>query len=413
MTARAEMLAELRNRQRGYTLSRPFYSDPGFYQLDLEHIFYQDWLFAGHECELAAPGAFLTLQIGDYPVVVVRGRDGAIRAFHNSCRHRGSRICSAEHGTVSRLKCPYHQWTYELDGRLHYARDMPEDFDKASRGLKPVHCQAMGGYVFVCVAEHAPDFARFRATAAPYLAPHQLTDAKVAFESTMVEKANWKLVWENNRECYHCGGSHPELCISFPESPTVGGLDGATSDAGNIAHWQRCEAAGLPSQYALSPTGEFRTVRMPLMPGVVSFTMSGQPAVKRPLSEAVTIDSIGSMLMFHFPSTWNHMLGDHAMSFRVLPLGPNETQVTSKWLVHKDAVEGVDYDLDDLTRVWLATNEQDRRIVQENQIGVNSPAFEPGPYSMAQESGVVQFVDWYAGVMERALGAARPLSRVA
>ena len=140
---------------------------------------------------------------------------------------------------------------------------------------------------------------------------------------------------------------------------------------------------------------------MPLLPGVESYTMTGQRAVRRPLSDAVSEPMIGSMLMFHFPSTWNHMLGDHGLSFRVLPLGPTQTQVTTKWLVHKDAVEGVDYDLRELTEVWLATNEQDRRIVQENQIGVTSPAYEPGPYSQVQESGVMQFVDWYTGAVER------------
>jgi Rieske 2Fe-2S family protein len=407
------MLSQLSHRQPGYTLSRPFYTDPDYYRLDLDHIWHQDWVFAGHDCELATPGALLTLQVGDYPVLLVRGRDGAIRAFHNSCRHRGSRLCATDHGTVSRLKCPYHQWTYELDGRLVYARDMPDSFDPAQRGLKPVHCAGVGGYLFVCVAPHAPEFSRFRAQAEPYLAPHRLTEAKVAFESTIVEQANWKLVWENNRECYHCSGSHPELCRVFPEKPTVGGLDGATSDPDNLAHWQRCEAAGLPSRFVLSEQGQFRTVRMPLLRDTVSYTMSGRAAVRRPLSESVREDRIGSMLLFHYPSTWNHVLGDHALTFRVLPLGPTQTQVTTKWLVHKDAVEGADYDLGELTKVWLATNAQDQRIVEENQRGVGSPAFEPGPYSMVHESGVAQFVDWYAGAMERSLGGARTLSRVA
>ncbi len=414
MTVRSDMLAQLTNRRPGYTLPRAFYTDPEYFRLDLENIWYKDWVFAGHDCELAAPGAFLAVQIGDYPVVLVRGREGEIRAFHNSCRHRGSRICSTDHGSVSRLKCPYHQWTYELDGRLVYARDMHDGFEKAAHGLKPVHCQSVGGYVFVCVAETAPDFAPFRAVAERYLAPHRLGETKVAFESSIVEQANWKLVWENNRECYHCSGSHPELCRTFPERPTVGGLAGADSDPENLAHWARCEAAGLPSQYLLSELGNFRTVRMPLLDGAVSYTMSGQAAVRRPLSDSVSEPAIGSMLMFHFPSTWNHVLGDHALSFRVLPLGPLQTQVTTKWLVHKDAVEGVDYTIDELTHVWLNTNEQDRRIVQENQIGVNSPAYEPGPYSMAHESALVQFNDWYAGAIERGMaGAGRPLSRVA
>ena len=108
--------------------------------------------------------------------------------------------------------------------------------------------------------------------------------------------------------------------------------------------------------------------------------------------------------MFHYPTTWNHFLGDHAITFRVLPLGPTRTQLTTKWLVHGGAVEGVDYDIEELTRVWLATNEQDRRIVHENQIGMNSPTYEPGPFSRTHESGVSQFVDWYCSRLQLRLG---------
>jgi glycine betaine catabolism A len=145
----------------------------------------------------------------------------------------------------------------------------------------------------------------------------------------------------------------------------------------------------------------------------VSYTMSGKGAVQRRLSDEVTQERIGALLLFHFPSTWNHVLADHAVSFRVLPLGPTRTQVTTKWLVHKEAQEGVDYQLDELTHVWKATNDQDRRIVEENQRGVNSPAFSDGVYSTVHESGVMQFVDWYRGAMLRALGDAPPHLRVA
>jgi phenylpropionate dioxygenase-like ring-hydroxylating dioxygenase large terminal subunit len=107
--------------------------------------------------------------------------------------------------------------------------------------------------------------------------------------------------------------------------------------------------------------------------------------------------------MFNFPSLWSHVLADHAISFRVLPLGSTETQLTTKWLVHKEAREGVDYDVEQLTAVWLATNEEDRRVCQENQLGVNSPAYAPAPYSPVQEAGVMQFVSWYRSHLLRRL----------
>jgi glycine betaine catabolism A len=142
---------------------------------------------------------------------------------------------------------------------------------------------------------------------------------------------------------------------------------------------------------------------MPLLPGVESYTMSTKAAVAKPLIPSVQESRLGSLLMFNYPSTWNHVLSDHAVSFRVLPIGPKQTAVTTKWLVNAEAVEGVDYDLPTLVEVWNATNDQDRRIVEENQIGVSSPAFEPGPYNLLHEGGVVQFVDWYAAAMTRAL----------
>lgn len=408
-----DVLRRLRSRAPHTGLTREFYTDAQIFNLDLEHIFYKEWLFAAHTAELPRTGSYLTLQIGAYPVVIVRGADQIIRAFVNSCRHRGARVCPDASGVAPKLVCPYHQWTYELDGRLFAARQMGSDFDRAKFGLKPVHCETVAGYIFICVAAQAPDFEPTRKQLEPYLKPHRLADARVAFESTIIEDGNWKLVWENNRECYHCAVNHPELARTFPDTPTVTGVSGAADDPVVAEHWHRCEAAGLPSQFRLSPDGQLRTTRMPMLKSAVSYTMSGQPGVKRPLSDDIPMDSnIGALLFFHYPTSWNHVLADHAISFRVLPLGPATTQLTTKWLVHRDAVEGVDYDLKELTRVWLATNEQDRRIVRENQIGMNSPTYEPGPLSAITENGVSQFVDWYCSRMQQQL-AGEELTHVA
>jgi glycine betaine catabolism A len=325
----------------------------------------------------------------------VRDRDGKIRAFHNSCRHRGARICQDARGNAPRLVCPYHQWTYRLDGELMSARDMGEQFDRSEHSLRPVHCTSVGGYIWVCLGEVPPDFEPFRSQVEPYLLPHRLSEAKVAFESTIIERANWKLVWENNRECYHCPVNHPELSRTFPATPTVANPEMAAGNPRSLEVWGRWESLGLPSRFHLSPSGQSRIVRMPLVNEAVSYTMDGRAAVSRPLSDSVTDSDIGALLMFHYASTWNHVLADHAISFRVLPLGPTETQLTTKWLVHKDAREGVDYDPRRLTEVWLATNEEDRRVCQENQLGVNSPAYAPAAYSPIHEAGVMQFTSWY------------------
>jgi Rieske 2Fe-2S family protein len=400
MSARDTMLSRLRQRKPLTPLTRDFYCSQEDYQVDLEMIWYRDWLFVGHDCEITNVGDYLTVQVGDYPVVIVRDRDQSIKAFHNSCRHRGSRICSTVHGNAPRLTCPYHQWTYQLDGRLMAARDMGSDFDKSKYGLKPVHCASVGGYIWISLAKVAPDFERIRQHLEPYFAPHKLHQTKVAFESTTVENANWKLVWENNRECYHCAANHPELCRTFPEDPAVTGVGGGADDPKIAAKWRHWESIGLPSKFNISSNGQYRTARMPLIEGAVSYTMTGNAASRRPLADAVTEKDIGTLLLFHYPTTWNHVMADHATSFRLLPLGPMHTQLTTKWLVHKDAVEGVDYDVKEMTEVWLATNAEDKRICQENQIGVMSPGYDPAPYSPVHEDGAAQFVDWYASHME-------------
>ncbi|ENR03604.1 hypothetical protein H721_01431 [Brucella ovis IntaBari-2006-46-332] len=415
MDVRNEMLELLTGRDPNFSLEQKFYTDPDYYKLDLENIFYKDWLFVGHDCELPKTGSYMTVQIGAYPVIIVRDAQGGIRAFHNSCRHRGSRICSAEKGTAAKLVCPYHQWTYELDGRLLFARQVGPDFKPADYGLKPVHCETVAGYIYICVAEEAPDFAAFRNLVEPYLAPHNIKDAKVAFESSIIEKGNWKLVWENNRECYHCAANHPELCRTYPEAPTATGVQGVMEDPEINQLWKSCASIGLPARFNISEDGRYRITRIPLLRDAVSYTMSGKAAVKKSLSDKVAgSTNIGAMLMFNYPSTWNHLMADHAISFRVLPISAEETLVTTKWLVHKDAVEGVDYDLDELTHVWIQTNDQDRKIVEENAVGIHSPAYQPGPYSVEHEGGVMQFLEWYTNTMTpRLRGEAAKLSRVA
>lgn len=410
MLSQPQIAAELAARQQNFSLPRALYCDPGVYQADLEQIWYKEWLFALPTAALQKAGDYQTVQVGAFPVIVVKGGDGRVRAFHNVCRHRGQRLCSKTAGNTPKLVCPYHQWTYELDGKLLFARDMGEDFDAGKYGLKRVHCVDLGGVIYICLAEVPPPIADLAKAAAAYLAPSGLADAKVAFTSTIVEKGNWKLVIENNRECYHCGGSHPSLCRTYSDNPKMTAMDGPDSASADIlAHWKRCEEAGLPSRFVNHPDYQWRLARIPLLNHAESYTMSTKAAVARRMG-TMPFNDAGSLLMFHYPNTWNHFLPDHAITFRILPISPTETEVTTTWLVHKDAVEGADYDLKTLTEVWMATNDEDRQVVEENQYGILSPAYEPGPYSPVQEEGVVQFVDWYCATMAARLPGPAPLA---
>jgi Rieske 2Fe-2S family protein len=403
MHPESDLLALLMTRKPNHTLPQSFYTSAEVFEADLSLIYAKEWLFAIAAAEIPKTGIYVTLQIGAYSVIIVRGADGAIRAFHNSCRHRGSRICAAVRGSSPKLVCPYHQWTYELDGRLIFARDMGPEFDSSQYGLKPVHCRNASGLVFICLAEIPPAFDGVAEKAAHYYGAQQLDMMKVAHQSMIIEKGNWKLVMENNRECYHCSGMHPALCRTFDDNPNIAGSGvGMDDDPAIEAHHARCEAAGLPSRFYIAPSSQWRFVRIPLAGTSESYTMDGKTAVHK-LLPGMPFKNAGSLLFFHYPNSWNHFLSDQATVFRMLPISPTETEVTTTWLVHKDAVEGIDYDLKRLTEVWIATNDEDRRVVEQNQLGISSPACEPGPYSEVQESGVIQFVDWYAATLQSRL----------
>jgi Rieske 2Fe-2S family protein len=234
--------------------------------------------------------------------------------------------------------------------------------------------------------------------------PYDMENTKVAVQTTLIEKANWKLVLENNRECYHCNGSHPELLNTLLEWDDVTDprADQAFKDhvAASAAAW---EAEKIPFAHASFGLRN-RIVRMPLLKGTVSMTMDGKQGSKKLMGRIKNPD-LGSMRILHLPHAWNHCMGDHVIVFTVWPISAQETMVSTKWLVHKDAVEGVDYDVARLREVWDATNDQDRRLAEENQRGINSIAYQPGPYSKTYEFGVVNFIDWYSARLLENMGA--------
>lgn len=380
------LLAECRS---GYTLPQEFYTDGEVFEFDLQAIFQRCWLQAALEIEIPNVGDYLTLTVGRSPIVIVRSANGGINAFFNTCRHRGAQICQEERGHVTGFVCPYHQWSYDLRGKLLGARLMPKGFDKAAHGLRPLRAETVGGVIYVCLSEEPPDFSPLRAVLAPLLEPHELQKAKIAHTTKFLTRANWKLVMENARECHHCRARHPKLMRSFREftSDMFEQPEPWLSD-----FWARCESRGLKSRSVTGPW--FYAGRFPLVEGAVSMTADGKAAVTKKLG-GVGDGDIGTLWWALQPNCFNHALGDHAFLFSALPTGPQETAITVKWVVNKDAVEGIDYDLDRLTEVWAATDSEDQWLAENNQRGVNSASYVPGPYSLIAEGLVVEFVDWY------------------
>lgn len=399
----------LDQRRSGHSLPRDFYVDEDIHRADLRAVFETDWIFACSAVEIPRPGDYLTLRIGDNPIVILRDRDGQVVAFHNTCRHRGSQICLKEKGRANRLVCPYHQWVYDLDGSLIHARQMPDDFDTTGFDLAPVHVEQVCGMVYICLADQPPSLDRFRDGVTPYIAPHMPERTKVAHVSTVIEDANWKLVIENNRECYHCAANHPELLVSMvefalPDDPQVA-AQFQDLMARSTARWDALDLPHKPADGGI----EFRCIRLPFNENTLSFTLDGKPACRKLLGEFTEPD-LGSVRMFRVPNNWNHFLSDHILHFRVLPLSANRTELRTTWLVHEDAVEGVDYDLEHLTAVWTATNDEDSTLARNNHRGVLSSAYRPGPYAPS-EFMLTHFTDWYAGKMADYTGS--PQARIA
>jgi len=407
------MIADLiRSYRHGGPLPRAFYCHPEVYAADMERIWRRYWLYVGHTCMLPRAGDWLSWQVGHDSVVVVRTKAGDIKAFHNTCRHRGARFCNSESGNAQAFSCPYHGWTYDLDGRLTTRTMKDFGVGESELGLHPVKLRNVAGLLFVALGDDPIDFDQAHADIAGRMKHQGMDDAKVAKAVSYTVKANWKLVFENNRECYHCPTAHPEYIKG-----TYDVLRAIPSQADRVVRQTelanaRFRAMGLDTGDAWSKmTGNFwRSHRTPLMEGWKTQSLDGTPVA--PLMGTFRDKnqwSDGTLRCTVFPNFWQHASDDHAVATRIAATGPMECKIDVYWLVHRDAVEGRDYQLDKLMPFWQRTSEQDWFICEANQQGVMSSAYRPGPYASELESNVQHFVDWYLGE----LGGKPPLRAVA
>ena len=404
MSAYRNIAALLDQDRPGHTLPQMLYVGQEAFDFDTRVLLTSVWLYACTVAHVKKPGDFFRFDLADNSILIVRGRNGEVRAFHNTCRHRGARICEAQAGQASRLMCPYHIWTYGLDGRLLAARNMPEDFDKAEHGLIPVAIENVGGLLFVCMSDTPPPIDRVKADIAAQVSIYDLEHCKVAVQDDLVEEANWKLVMENNRECYHCESNHPELLACLGSNgfgkglPEDAGAAGAVDDTKFVevigAEREEWKRLGLYHDLIEFPDDWWhRVARLPLANGAVSQTMDGKVA-SRKLLGPFTAPNASSLSVWTQPNSWHHFCCDHVVSFSLMPITLDRTLVRTSWLVHEDAVEGVDYDIDNLTAVWRATNLQDAWLAQINHRGISSDGYRPGPYS-TEEKLVERFKDFY------------------
>ncbi len=380
-------------RRSGFALDREFYRDPGIYRRELDEFLLRHWLCAGHANRIPQPGDYFLFEIAGESLIIVRGRQGEVRALANVCRHRGSRICYDTEGNTRLFLCPYHGWGYELDGSLRVARHMDAGFDRGRYPLKRVHCRVVQGLIFVNFGEAPLGLDAAEVLTEAVAGPYGWANARVAHRELYPIAANWKLAVENYLECYHCAPAHPEYAkLHGNERP-----GGATAQS--VAAALSCgRAMGIEipavDQWALdAPPHEegMLSIRYPMLNHAVTGSRDGGPVA--PLMGKFS-GYDGAATFFHIgPASYYLAYCDYGVMYRFTPRDVQESELEVTWLVADGAEPGVDYDLERLTWLWKLTSEQDQRIIENNQAGVNSRLYEPGPYS-EMESNPRRFTEW-------------------
>jgi glycine betaine catabolism A len=354
------------------TLPGRYYTDPGVFGREQRMIFERAWFRAVRAAEIAGPGAFRVARVGGESVVIIRGRDGELRAFLNVCRHRGARLCAEDEGRVRRnLRCGYHGWAYGLDGRLVAVPNLAAmpDIDRVAYGLIRVGLREWLGYVWVCVAEEPLSFedtvvaevtARLGDAAA--IGRYQAEDLVVGRRITYEVAANWKLIIENFMECYHCAAIHPELTRVLPEF--------AKGYAAQYYVGHGAEFAGWAQAFTVTGDGGFGQ-----LPGV-------SPEQERRYF-AVTVR----------PQVFLNLVPDHMIAHRMFPLAADRTTVVCDWLFDA-SVAGSGQDVSGSVELFDRVNRQDFAACELTQLSMGSRAYAGGGVLVPSEHHLAQFHDW-------------------
>lgn len=391
-------LAEVRRPRTA--LAQTFYTAPDVYREDIDRIFMNCWLYAGHVSEIPGVGDWFLFELDAESVIVIRAEEGRVNALLNVCRHRGSRICLEPCGKSKRLTCQYHGWTYDMEGRLRAAAHMGEGFDKSEISLKSVACEVLDGMIFINFSERPSPFGPVRVDLAECLAPYHLGAAKVAHRQVYPIEANWKLSVENYTECYHCAPSHPEYSrghsLAEPSDDHMGLYEEIL---------ERAPSCGLAEKQVnrkyLNASGfgaDCLYERYPMVRGHVTGSQDGQQVA--PLLGDIN-DFFGGCTDFQIgPVTFALAYCDYVVIYAFRPLSVDRSECDITWLVRGEAEEGKDYDRDKLVWLWDVTTEADKRIIENNAAGVNSRFYEPGPLSN-MENYLSAFLDWYVDALQR------------
>ena len=339
-----------------HTMPGEYYTSPAIFAEENEHLFPRSWHCVGRSSALANAGDYVLRTVAGESLIILRDRGGELRAFFNVCRHRGTRLCEAAKGQFSEtIQCPYHAWTYTIDGRLIGAPQMQDvpGFDKREFPLHSAGLAEWEGFVFVNVAADPEPFAEVFASMLGRLTRFGLERLTVGHPVTYEVAANWKLVFQNYSECLHCPMIHPELTAVLPYQ----------SGANDLTE------------------GPFLGGYMEIMDHADSATMSGR-ACARFLTPDMPVDD--RRRAYYYSLMPNMLLSihpDYANYYVVTPLAADRTRVESEWMFNPDSATDATFNPDDAIRFWDVTNRQDWHIVEQSHLGITSRRYTPGPYS--------------------------------
>jgi Rieske 2Fe-2S family protein len=364
---RREEIDAVRRPFRGATLlPGRAYHDPAVYGWELDNVFFRDWVMVGREEEAAAHGEFVLKEHFGESVLLVRGRDGVLRAFYNVCRHRGTAVEERDCGKAVRFQCPYHAWIYDLDGRLIRAKhtDDLDDFSLETFGLRPIRCETWQGFVFLCFADEATT-PSLREYMGDWFDHHtamgrDMSRLRRAARLEYDVAANWKIVAENYSECYHCPPVHPLLNKLTPYD--------------------------LGEDFAAQ--GPWKGGWMVFADGCETMSMDGQRN-GRPLLYAR--DEVEARRIFYY-ILWPNLIvsvhPDYVLTHHATPDGPERSIVRCD--LYLDEADLGRVDVGGAVEFWDITNREDYHVVEMQQMGTRSRSWTAGRYSN-QEASVQAF----------------------
>jgi Rieske 2Fe-2S family protein len=350
MEFRGHLLAE-----KATTLPREYYTSEEIFAAERERIFAARWICLGRADRIPEPGDYFLAEVAGESLIVTRGQDGALRAFFNVCRHRGTRLCEEEKGRFAKaIVCPYHSWSYGLDGALMGAPNMGDVpwFDKREFPLAAASVGVWEGFLFVNLSQGPEPFEQALGPLLGRFAPWRLPALASARRIAYDVRANWKLICQNFSECDHCPPVHPALAR----------LSHYKSGANNLR-----EGPILGGFMRINEKGG-------------SLTSSGK-ACGAPLGDLPEEDRDRVYYYSVFPGFFLTIQPDLVMSTRLTPLAVDRTRVESEWHFAPETLSGSGFDTSDGIGLWDVTNRQDWHVCELAQKGVSSRAYVPGLYS--------------------------------